>query len=149
MSTKIDLTISRHLDIDLLDKGITFWTVRTKVQIKLKKIQGGWTRAYEALIDTGAPISIIPQKIWEGIEREIIGEDILRGVIPNKRCFLPVKIASVVCFLMDRVRESRPINFRSYLAPIDELPLIMGMDLFLSEAVLHLDYLQKKGFIEI
>ena len=148
MSTRIDLFFSRYLDIDLLEKGITFWTTRTKAQIKLKT-EGGWTRAFEAIIDIGSPISVIPRRIWEGIERRIIGEDTMRGIVPKEESYLPVKIAEVTCFLIDRERRTDPIPFRSYLVARDDVPLILGMDSLLAVSVLHIDYPKQEGYVEI
>ncbi|MDI6794338.1 MAG: hypothetical protein QME81_15985 [bacterium] len=66
MSTKIDLQFVKSLDLDLLEKGVEVWIIRIIGQIKFKT-SDGWTRAYEAIIDTGAPVSFIPKSIWTRI----------------------------------------------------------------------------------
>ena len=57
MSTKIRLHYSQALDIDLLEKNIEVWLRRITIQVVFKK-QKGFSQPYEAIVDTGAPVSI-------------------------------------------------------------------------------------------
>lgn len=148
MSTKVELTFSRYLDLELLEKGITFWITRVHTQIRLKRPKG-WTRPLEAIVDTGSPISVVPQKMWYEIETKPLAEDIMRGIVPKEECFFPVKIAELNGFLMDAKQESEPITFLSYLAPTDRIPLILGVESLLSKSTLYINFLQQRGYIEL
>lgn len=148
MCTKIDLFFSRVPDLDLLEKGVTFWTIRTKVQIRLQR-EGGWTRPFDAIVDTGAPISVLPQRVWEQIERGVLGKDTMRGIVPGEGSVLPVEIAEVGGLLVDEKGQTGSISFRSYLVSRDDVPLILGVDSLLSRCVLHIDYPQSQGYLEL
>jgi len=39
-------------------------------------------------MDTGAPISLVPPKIWKKCDIEIVGETELLGVIPKRECVM-------------------------------------------------------------
>lgn len=96
MSTnKIELQFTRTLDLDLVNKGIKVWLVRITGQIKFQT-KNGWSRPYEAIIDTGAPVSLIPYSIWTKIKTEIIADYRISGVVPDKKCSLPVKVGNVL-----------------------------------------------------
>lgn len=41
------------------------------------------------------------------------------------------------------------MSFRAYLVPSDKVPLLIGVDSLLARSMLHVDYVQKKGYIEI
>jgi len=62
MSTKVQLHYSQALDIGLLEKNVEVWFRRLTVQIMFKK-QKLFSQPYEAIVDTGAPVSIIPPAI--------------------------------------------------------------------------------------
>jgi hypothetical protein len=70
-----------------------------KMRFKMKSIEYGDIE--NAIIDTGAPISVIPQQIWENADVEILGTDEMRGIIPDKRCRAPVKVGRIFCQLLD------------------------------------------------
>lgn len=73
MSIRIKLHHSKALDLELIEKNIEVWLRRITVQVSFKKSHG-WSQPYEAIIDTGAPVSIIPPAIWHEIEKEVLGE---------------------------------------------------------------------------
>ena len=148
MCTKVELFFSRVLDLDLLERGITFWTVRTKVQIRLRR-ESGWTRPFDAIVDTGAPISVLPRRVWEQIKRETLGKDTMQGIVPGEGSVLPVVIAEVGGMLLDEKQETGRISFRSYLVSRDDVPLILGVDSVLSGCVLHIDYPRSQGYLEL
>ena len=84
MSTKIDLQFVKSLDLDLLEKGVEVWIIRIIGQVKFKTIDG-WTRVYEAIIDTGAPVSFIPKSIWTRIESKIETGILDTGSAPGRQ----------------------------------------------------------------
>jgi hypothetical protein len=72
-----------------LHKGIRLLTV---VQFFTAR---GWIEPEVAIVDTGAPISLMPHRVWRKCTSEVIGEAELRGVIPRKECVMPVKVATI------------------------------------------------------
>ena len=72
MSTRVELDFTKTLDIDLLEKGVKIWLTRIVAQVCFKTKDGNWTRPYEAIIDTGAPVSLIPLTIWKEIDAKML-----------------------------------------------------------------------------
>ncbi|MDI6795073.1 MAG: hypothetical protein QME81_19765, partial [bacterium] len=130
MSTKISLWFHSFLDTDLLQKGVRVEIIRLLAKAEFKA-KDGWTDPYIAIVDTGAPLSLIPQSIWEGCEVEILAEHSLKGVVPRKECVLPVSVGEVSLRIVDEENMSRELVVKAYLSRTDRVPLILG---FLSAA---------------
>ena len=58
MSISVRLHFSKALDLELLEKNIEVWLRRLTVQVSFKTPRA-CTQPYEAIMDTGAPVSII------------------------------------------------------------------------------------------
>ena len=142
MSIRIDLHFSQTIDIDLLEKGHKIWLIRIMGQVRFKT-KDGWSRPYEAIIDTGAPVSLIPLGIWENIEAEVMSDYIIGGIVPNKECSLPVKVGKVACKVIGKEIASREIELNSYLVLTNKVPLIIGFDSFLTTFKLICDHKAK------
>jgi len=107
-----------------------------------------WSKPESAIIDTGAPISLIPHKIWKKCITKVIGETELRGVIPQKECVLPVKVSIIELRLIDPKYATEKIQTKAYLAPNDNVPLIIGFENLLSEFDTFFSYYSQDAFIE-
>jgi len=148
MSTKIKLHYSKALDISLLEKGIEVWLRRITIQTAFKTSKG-FTQPYEAIVDTGAPVSILPPAIWQDIEKEILGDYRIKGIVPKKDAFLPVKVANVCAALLDEHKSTRMLKIKAYLSIEPEVPLVLGFENFLSQAKIYSDTQNNSGYIEI
>ncbi len=75
----------------------------------------GWSKTRDAIVDTGAPISVIPLDIWTDIENEILTEHEIQGINPRKECALPALIGKATCILLDEEGNliQRIGNFKS------------------------------------
>ena len=92
MSTKINLEFvlkKFHPNAEVLPELREIIRVQGHIQLKTKE---GYGEPEKAIIDTGAPISLIPFDMWRHMEIEYIGEDYLRGVVPDKKCYLPADV---------------------------------------------------------
>jgi hypothetical protein len=125
-----------------LHKGIRLLTVAQFLA------QRGWTEPEIAIVDTGAPISLIPHRIWRKCVIKIIGEAKLRGVIPKEECVMSVKVATVGLRLIEPEYATEKIEVKAYLAPINEVPLIVGFENLLSEFNVFFSYYSQIAFIE-
>lgn len=108
----------------------------------------GWSEPVSAIVDTGAPISLIPHKIWRRCITKVIGETELRGVIPKKECVMPVKVATIGLRLIDPEYATETIEIKAYLAPNDNVPLVIGFEKLLSEFDVFFSYHTRNAFIE-
>lgn len=75
-----------------------------------------WSDPQIAIVDTGAPISLVPPKIWKKCRVDILGETELRGVIPKKECAIQVKAAKICLRLLDPEYVTDEIETKAYLA---------------------------------
>jgi len=144
---KIQLSFSSEPVIDTkneveLHKGIRLLTV---VQFRTTET---WSDPQIAIVDTGAPISLVPQKIWKKCGVDILGETELRGVIPKKECTLQVQAAKICLRLLDPEYVTEEIETKAYLAQTDNIPLVIGFEKLLSEFNVFFSYYTNKAFIE-
>ncbi|MBU1614156.1 hypothetical protein KJ693_02475, partial [bacterium] len=51
------------------------------------KLRDGWTDLYSVIIDTGAPVSVLPARIWNNIEVKRLARHTLKGIVLKKRVF--------------------------------------------------------------
>ncbi len=148
MSIRIKLHYSKALDLELIEKNIEIWLRRVTVQVSFQK-PDSWTHPYEAIIDTGAPVSIIPPAIWQEIEKEILGEYKIQGIVPKKDAYLNVKIANIFCVLMDEKNVTERLKIKAYLSLEEKAPLVLGFENIISKAKLYVNSESNIGYIEI
>jgi hypothetical protein len=84
MSTKINLYFRKLTLPQYEDIGI--FAIRLFVDVLFKRNKE-YTEPYSAIVDTGAPISLIPLQIWKECQVQKIRESEIRGVVPRKECF--------------------------------------------------------------
>jgi hypothetical protein len=94
-----------------LHKGIRLLTV---VQFRTTET---WSDPQIAIVDTGAPISLVPPKIWKKCGIHSMGETELRGIIPKKECAMSVKVSKICLRLLDPEYVTEEIETKAYLAP--------------------------------
>lgn len=127
MSTRLRLRIKRLTDPELESKIGDYGNLtRLSCLIRLKT-KSGWSKLYEAIIDTGAHTSVIPEYIWRGIEVEEKTDYFVQGIVPKKECSLPVKVGIVKGILFDEeLNCTKEVAFYAYCAFDDRVPLILG-----------------------
>lgn len=147
MSTNIALTFQTNYDLALLSAGLKVRLVRLLVNVRFKTADG-WTAPYEAIVDTGNPIKIVPQKIQQQISAQIlypnkidllgIGQGSIRGLLAN-----------VIVSFHDPQTTSPAMQAKAYLLDDDSAPLIVGYEDGLTELRLISDYPQQQAGFEI
>ena len=126
MSIRLRIRIKKLIDPELnlkLDYGEL---VRLSILIQFKT-KSGWSKLYEAIIDTGAHTSVIPRYIWEGIYVEEKGGSFGSRIIPKEECSLPVKVSNIRGVLFDdELNHTNEVEFYAFCAMSDRVPLILG-----------------------
>jgi hypothetical protein len=148
MSIRIDLYFKEFENPDLLEKGVVFPAIRLFSQIRFKT-RKGWTDAYLAILDTGAPTCVLPLKIWSECDVVLLADHTLRGIIPKEECSLPVLVGKITCVLVDKERESDELEAIAYLAMTNDVPILIGFQGLLEVTRLYMDYRNKRAFLEI
>ena len=59
---RIRLEVRRTLDLEALEQGQTIFTARCFARVRFRQRQE-WSVEYFAILDTGAPFSVIPSNI--------------------------------------------------------------------------------------
>jgi hypothetical protein len=144
--------------VELEFKTLTSSTLEQKVQgikvIRLLagvrfKTPSGWMRVYRAVVDTGAPISLLPAFVWRDLERADLAEHEIRGIAGKPECAIPVKIAKVTCFLEDSAgHQTGDMEIIAFLDQTDDVALLLGFKGLLAALRLHCDYRQQTASVE-
>lgn len=130
MSIRIPLRIVELEDPKLAEQGISIPIIRVVCPVKFK-FPDGFTDFYSAIIDTGAPLSLLPQQIWRHCDVRTLGRSTLRGVVPRKVCQLPAKIGELNCFVQGEDGAVQKATIISYLPKTDRVPIILGFETLL------------------
>ena len=113
------------------------------------KTKDGWDDAVDAIIDTGAPVSLIPFDVWSNAKTELLAEHEVYGINPSKECRIPVKVGKIKGVLVDEEEnQSGEIEMLSYLALTTKIPVILGFKDLLTEFKICLDYSENEAFLE-
>jgi hypothetical protein len=84
------------------------------------------------------------------MEIEYIGEDYLRGVVPNEKCYLPADVGRIKAVLTDKNgNTSNELTFLAYLSFTNKIPLIIGIMELMEKGILCLDFKNRNGYIEL
>lgn len=146
MSIKVNLNIIRRPDIDLIDQGV--FDIRISCDIKFPP-HPKYSIPVPAIIDTGAPMSVIPSPIWAECFTKIIDEDsFLSGIVPGAHHIMRTKIGIISAILTDKEGVNYPIAFRAHFAPITKIPIIIGVQDILDKAFINVDIKSKNGYLE-
>lgn len=147
MFTKIALSFKEAVDLELLEQGVGIKLVRIIGQARFRSREG-WTDLYPVIIDTGAPVSVLPRRIWDRVEVKRLAEHTLRGIVPKKECSLPVVVGELTCLLADEENVTPYLSILAYLADTDEIPPLIGFAGILDKFKINIDYFQNKVYME-
>lgn len=109
-----------------------------------------YTRSETALLDTGAPMSVLPQTLWRTLDAGIhVPDASFGGVSQRKECQIPCSIGTVNMRLCDRSgNASRAYDVPAFLAKTDRVPLILGFASLMEDLTIHFDYQKPEAWAE-
>ena len=99
----------------------------------------GFSETYWAIVDTGAPTSLIPYDVWQECRVLKLKEGIIRGIIDKPGCNLGVITGAIKCVLEDEEGISDELVIRADLAPVNTVPLLLGFTGVLGRAQISFD----------
>lgn len=146
MSTRIRLTIHRRTIPDLAEYNVQ--GIRILCLVSFKNAVG-YTKPEWGIIDTGAPISVVPMRIWSNLPYERMKDYEIRGVVPKEECAQPVHFGTITCRLLDEESETGDLTIRADLAYTDDLPIILGLLDLLEKAVVHINCKTDLAYLQI
>jgi len=146
MSIRLALRIDEHSDPD----DPTLVITRLLAWVSFLTVDGELTDPELAIVDTGAPLSLIPQDIWQGCRYLRMRDDVIRGVVPKPGCELPAIDGVVACVLQDDAGQvSEPLTIRAHLAHTDDIPLLLGFSGLLDRAGVCFSVNTSEAYLEI
>lgn len=108
----------------------------------------GWTDYHTAIVDTGAPYSLIPASLWASIRYAPLREVPMRGIVPGEAGEIVTTLANARVRLLDTTHTSPPLSLWVMLAKTDRVPLILGWAGCLDRARLVLDAPRHRAWLE-
>jgi len=147
VSTSIELEFETHIDLDFVEQGIAVHLIRLTASLQLQTREGR-TRKYKALVDTGNPISVIPNSVWSKgkINWILSHRSDLLGIGGGK---VSGKLGEVTLVLVDKKTASPPIKAKALLLDDDSVPFLIGFEDIMTDIKLVCDYKSKTSFFQI
>ena len=146
MSIRLALRIDEHSDPD----DPTLVITRLLGWVSFLTVDGKLTDPELAIVDTGAPLSLIPQDIWQDCRYLKLRDDVIRGVVPKPDCELPVIDGVVACILQDDAGQmSELLTIRAHLAHSKDVPLLIGFSGLLDRADVCFSVKRNEAYLEI
>ncbi len=100
------------------------------------------------MIDTGAPTSLIPHKIWKNTNHEILATHDIAGLNPNEECKLSVNVGRINIVILDEKKATNGRRVFAFLGMRDDLPLVLGFKNLLSEFKICFNYQKREAYLE-
>ena len=146
MSTRLALRIFERPDPQ--DPSLS--RIRLHIWASFVTWEGDLTPPKLAIIDTGAPLSMLPSHIWHNVRHLKMRNDTVQGIVPNPDCDLQVVDAVVSCVLYDdEGQSSEALTIRAYLAPTQDVPLLLGFGGLLDQADVYFSLTKNLAYLEI
>jgi len=145
---RIKLYFETIFDPELQKKSENIEIIRLKSLVIFKR-SDEIIEYRDAIIDTGAYISLIPESIWKYLKRIDLTKHKVKGLSIKPECAIPVIIGKIICTLCDLDgNTSKEQEIYAYLASTDKVPLILGFKDLLSKFKICFDYDQNEAYIE-
>ena len=149
VGNKIKLYFETFENKDLLSIIGTHKFVRLKAYIEFVRADGT-PFVLDAIVDTGAYMSAIPFHIWKEIPVERQGRYEIFGLSPKPECKIHALVGKVMCKICDEKGSTTPIiKIHTYLALVDDIPLIIGFKDLLSKFNVCFNYEKGEAYIEV
>jgi len=148
MSTRVPLSLEEFQNPEWAEQGIEAPVIRLVAPVVFATPEGAFTEERYAIVDTGAPLSLLPCGLWQRCTVDLMGTDEIRGVVPRPECRLPAHIGKVTCYLADAERNPVPVELIAYLASIDNIALLLGFQGILEQFHLNVNHSQRMAYLE-
>jgi len=135
---RITLEVERTVDLEVLRAKRRLFLYRLWVRVRFRQ-STGWSDYHMAIVDTGAPYSLIPSSLWPALRVKRLMDLPVRGIVPGGAAELHATLARVSGQLLDARRVSSRLTLWAMLARTDQVPLILGWAGCLDRAKLILD----------
>jgi hypothetical protein len=124
--------------------------IRLMADVQLQLSDDLLTEPVEAIFDTGAPLSVLPHRLWRMLSTEIyVPEATFGGISKRKVCQIRCSIGTVRGCLVDAEgNRTRLYDFPAFLAKTNRVPLIIGFAGLLEKFRNYFDYEANEAWVE-
>lgn len=144
---RVALEILRGKYEPALSDGLDVPSCRLLTDLSLRSDKG-WLPFRPAVIDTGAPLSLLPRNVWHGAHIRDEGSFAVNGIIRKPACKLEVVLATVTVVIRDPVNQIGPIQIQALLSESNDVPTLLGMRGILDQLILHTDVTSDYAYLE-
>jgi hypothetical protein len=107
----------------------------------------GWTAFRPGVVDTGAPLSLFPRRIWSAAAVRPLATTRLGGIIRRAECTVEATLAIVDFVIWDPFNQIGPIEAHALLADSDDVSTLIGMRGVLTTLILHADVVTNEAYL--
>ena len=143
MSSKVPLYFETGYD----PHGTPF--IRLVVWVAFKS-RGKYLEAEKIIIDTGAPISLIPFNIWAQCDVTLGNRGVIGSIANRPECDVAVTYGRITFSLMDEDENEivKDITIHADLSDTSEMPALLGWQDFLAKGTLFTNYASGEAWLE-
>jgi len=146
MRVKLYFATGVNPELEKKLKGIEIIRLMALVQFQKPR---GWTNPETAIIDTGAPLCLIPLSFWSSINHRKLADHEVSGIVKKPEWRVPVTVEQLTCKRLDAEgHQTKALPIHAFLAPTDDVPLMLGFKDLLARFIHHFDYRKKEAYIE-
>lgn len=135
---RIVLEVHRTQDLEALHCRRRLFLYRVRARVRFQQ-GAGWSEPHAAILDTGAPYSLLPASLWPTLRTERLIDTPVRGIVPGQHAELEAVLARVSGQLLDATHISPRLTLWAMLTKTDQVPLILGWSGCLDRARVVLD----------
>jgi len=145
----IRLSVRTLVDLDALEVGAALHLIRITAAVSILT-PAGWSPAREGILDTGNPVSLIPQSAWAGATVEFLGarSRAIHGLGSTEQTAIRGRLGRLVLSIGDEQALSPAIETIAYLLDDDRAPLLLGCEGILTRATLNANLGARQAFLE-
>lgn len=145
---EIELFFKEYYDLELLEKGFNQRLLRLFANCTFR-FTNSWSGIIPAIIDTGSPLSVLPEDLWKKCEKKIFTSTKIRGMVPDKKAYILTYYGEITCAFVDSKHISREYKSKAFLSETSEIPVIIGFADLIDKVKLIVDYPEKKAWLNI
>jgi len=138
------LYFQKTIDLEQFQRGLVIRFIRLIGRVSFRT-SDDWSITYDAIIDTGCPISVIPRSRWENIEHNMIlpqaSLELGGGTVIGQ-------LGEVTLRFHYNNDVSPPITIKAHLLDGDDRPLILGFEDILTDIRLVSDFVVDTAYLE-
>lgn len=146
--SRVRLEIQRHEHEVSRQANLSLTAVRVFADVALAGTSGSDPR-FRAIVDTGAPVTLLPKRMWRNAAHVALGRVRVGGISKREECRIPAMLAELDCSLLDGATRIGPLRFHAFLADSDNVPALLGMSGLLEKFRIVVDVTGNEAYLEM